>query len=577
MPHMTDQADQHRAGERGFSLVVVMFFVGLIAALIAMSVQNQRGAVQRDQARAAGWHLAQISKAARIYVRDRSLTSADPYHKSALAAGGIAISLAELEAAGLLPSNTPDTNVIGQSVRVFAANYPVDGNPASTRTVASAYVVLEDSVQSRGNPSLMQYLTEGARAHGLYVNAPIFSESGDNISDACNGAPGYALWDTGCLNLADYSVITGENDFTIGSLIVPAWRSDIPDTRAVMRFPQPENTGYATMMTALEMAPVDRNADGSCVETIQIYDYSAGNIPIDTGLCRTRDDGVAAAPESGDPAYVDSDDARRDIINVAGMTVNSVIAAAQDYGESGVAETSFRYDGSNNPVWRDEYRSVTQYDYSEVLHVTGNLETGSNVHATARMANPSNDGSVDQFPIVGFANETGTDWANLRVDHNIFADQDITVNGSATLHQASVAELNNALPGADNPAVIGGRLDADDLIVGTAVIDAGGNGFAAARMDAGAVTIETQDADFFSALDTTGTTNVTQDMRDAEVPAIVVYSLEGGGDVNAQSMTVGGSLALDGNLAVQGNADMTVCAGGVQCPDITPPPGEPLD
>lgn len=569
------ETKQGRASEKGFSLIVVLFFVGLVAALVFMSMQGQRGAVQRDQARAAGWHLAQVAKAARIYVRDRSLTESDIYHKSVLSAGGVGIRIADLRSAGLLPENFPETNILNQRVLVFAANYPVDGNPAEPATVASAYVFLEPSRMTQSNPSLAQYIVEGSRQNGLYINAPIFSADGFNISDPCRGSAGYADWDTGCLNLADVRTIIGSG-FDAGALIAPAWRSDVPDTRAVMRFPQPENAGYATMMTALEMARVERNDDRSCVEFVQIYDYSNGGTPINTGVCRSwSDTPVASAP--GAP-YDASHDRRMDIINVSEMTVDTVIAAPQNITAAyGTRDTSFRYDADNTPVRSDEFRSVTQFDYTEVFQVSGNVETGGNIVATARMANPATDGSGAQFyPTVGFSDIGGFNWTPLAVDHNVNVDNNMTVTGASNINRATVGTLNNALPGA-NAAVIRGQADAAVVDSATLAIASGGAGMATSVMDANSANVTTETADFFSGAAANNGVIVTQDLRAEGSPATIAYRLQGGGSVEADSMTLQGGMTVGNTLNARSTTSIELCAGGSDCPDITPPPGSPLD
>lgn len=569
------ETKQGRASEKGFSLIVVLFFVGLVAALVFMSMQGQRGAVQRDQARSAGWHLAQVAKAARVYVRDRSLSENDIYHKSLLAGGGIGIRISQLRSAGLLPENFPETNILDQRVLIFAANYPVDGDPADPSTVASAYVFLQPSRVTQSNPSLTQYIVEGARQNGLYINAPIFSADGFNISDPCRGSAGYADWDTGCLNLADVRTIIGEG-FDAGALIAPAWRSDVPDTRAVMRFPQPENAGYATMMTALEMARVERNDDRTCVEFVHIYDYSNGNTPINTGVCRSWSDTVAAAApgSSYDPAR----DRRMDIINVSEMSVDTVIAAPQNINATyGTRSTSFRYDPSNNQVTNEKRRSVTQFDYNEVFQISGNVETGGNVVATARMDNPSAAaGGAQAYPTVGFSDAAGMEWQSVAVDHNVNVDHNMTVTGVANINRATVGTLRNDLPGA-NSAVIRGQADAAVVDSATMAISASGAGLATAVMDANSANVTTETADFFSGASANNGVNVTQDLRGDGAPATIVYRLQGAGSVEANAMTMQGGMTVGGALNARSTTSMEVCAGGSDCPDITPPPGSPLD
>lgn len=562
-------ANRECLSEKGFSLVVVLFFVGLIATIIMMATANQRGAVQRDQARAAGWHLAQVAKAARIYVRDRSLTSADPYHKSHLAAGGIGITLADLRGAGLLPPDFPNTNIFDQTVYIFAANYPVNGAADSETTVANAYVFLNHSDRTENNPVLMQYMMEGAREQGLVANAPAFNNLGANVSDTCRGSPAYALWDTDCLNMAEFTQISGLSDFQPGSVLVPAWRADTHDTRAVMRYPQAENPASATMLTALEMAHAPRHADGSCISFVQVYDYN-NSAYIDTDICAVDNDSGSGL----------ANDRRYDMINISSMNVESVIAASQ-----GPNDAAMRYDAGNNQISYNEFDTIADTTqrthlqtsaYNEVVNISGNLETANNVWATGRMVNPLSSGDFGYVPTVSFI-DLGMQPRNVDVYHNVYADNNITVDSQSAIREASVLTLNNDVPGSV-PATINGRVDARDIFTQATAITGcaeGDNcGHITTLMNANSSPVSTQDASFFTSVTTTGAARVNNADRGGGVPGLVAYRAQGAGSVAAQDMTIGGTLAINNTANFGGTTIVNDCFGGVNCPDITPDPGD---
>lgn len=574
-----------QASEKGFSLVIVLFFIGLIASLITLSTLNQRGAVQRDQAEASGWYLAQVAKAARIYVRDRSLTPASQYHKTKLAAGGIAIPLNSLRTAGLLPPNFPSTNGLSQTLRIYAANYPVNGVADSENTFANAYVFLQETTETAQKPELMQHMLAGAKKHGLIVEAPIFNDAA-NVSELCNSAPAVALWDTGCLNLAEFTKITTRAAFTPGSVMVPAWRSEIPDTRAVMRFPQTEHKASATMLTSLEMAKTLRNANGNCSSTMKVKNYvkpTEGDI--DTGLCNTEQDELRGIIPG--PGMHVNTDKRYDLINVTAMNVDTVVAAPQKIVGGGmipstILEDAYRYDGKVlKPI--DEYERVKNSDARDlmqeagkgsVLYVSGRLTTAGNVWATGNEA--LTDGSN---AVVDFIDTTGSARRNLRVYHNIAVERNMNVSGNSSIGQASVLTLDNDSAGAST--TIAGRTDAKaiDTNVVTVNSSAGSqSGMIANSFTTNAV-IEPEKATFFSPLAVTGTVTVKNKSQPVSgskevAPGLIVYRAQGAANVAANSLTAKGSLVATGAATLKGDTSVTQCFGGTVCPDITPPGGD---
>lgn len=248
-----------RIKEDGFSLLIVLLFVGIIGSLFSGMLWYQQGEAVRKKSYAAGWHLVQLAKAARLYVRDRSTPTAPEFEaafsSASLLAASVEVTVADLIDADLLPAGFSSINPLGQNVRIFADNYPPNGGAAQ---VPTAYLITDEATAgtrssiyatSRNMASLMQ----GAREAGMAASAPLIA-NGVNRSDDCGGTPAVMIWDTGCLNANDINKVTG-NTVTIaeGQVIVPAWRVVNQDFRALMRYPQPENIGANTMLTDLHM------------------------------------------------------------------------------------------------------------------------------------------------------------------------------------------------------------------------------------------------------------------------------------------------------------------------------------
>lgn len=396
--------------QSGFSLMVVLAFVGLIATIIVFTVMETRGKVQRDQAQAAGWHLAKIARAARIYVRDRSLDAADsvnhPYHKSRLATG-IRVDFNNIINAGLLPDNFTDTNILGQTVEIYAGLSPVTdggtirlGTPGDEHAVATAYIYLTPVTLTQKQPELMQELVSGAKQSGLYVDTPLYDKDGNIVSGDCDGdgAADVALWDTSCLDSADFTTITAKA-FTQGGLMAPTWRTNDYDNRAVMRYPQPENPGWATMMTTLEMAPPMVNADNECNSFVEltIPDGRGGSMKQQTALCHVHNDTGSA-------------DQRVDIVDANSLHALTIVAADQGGSEA-------QYDASTGVTSYGvtDARTVAGDTSQEVIGVNGPINTTSNVWANGTIAPPAGRNHVE----VG----------DLGIDHNIVVSNKSSIHG----------------------------------------------------------------------------------------------------------------------------------------------------
>lgn len=263
-----------KQAEAGFSLLLVLLFVGLIASVFSGFLYYQSSAAIDRDARAAGWHLVEVSKAARLFARNRSI----PGNEAALTsngaiicctaanvqgqAGSIEITVGDLIAANHLPAGFPARNPLGQDLRIFISSYPPSTTPMTSSLPIASYVMTTSPAAGRAAAIVGERtavsLTEGARDAGMSVSAPLFL-SGVNNSDTCGGSgqPSVMIWDTGCLTQADVNIITGAAGgiaVAAGQVIVPTWRAVDHDLRALMRYPQPENPTANTMLTDMLFA-----------------------------------------------------------------------------------------------------------------------------------------------------------------------------------------------------------------------------------------------------------------------------------------------------------------------------------
>lgn len=275
--------------ESGFSLLLVLLSIGFVGSVLSGAIWYQTDAALRKNAEAAGWHLVQLSKAARVFVRDAAITpvalasgviccSANNVQTS-VTPGSIEITVPDLINAGHLPAAFTSVNPLSQNMRVFAASYPPTTTPATGGQPIAGYVITDPpAINSRAaalaNANMAVALMEGAREAGLSSSAPLIV-GGNNLGDNCSGSPAVMIWDTGCLNQTDVNTVTAASGTAItvndGMVIVPSWRSVDHDLRALMRYPQPENVGANTMLTDMQFG-----TPGVAVAGVETYTDDTG-------------------------------------------------------------------------------------------------------------------------------------------------------------------------------------------------------------------------------------------------------------------------------------------------------------
>ena len=514
-----ESASQDRGSESGVSLLITLLFVGLIASLLTQFVIQENVISTRSSAAAAGWQLTEVARAARVYVRNNSfnVTGApvpvvtnglqdnipdNTFDKNNLVSAGppfvpapIEIEIQDLEDAGLLPENFargpgPTTrNAFRQTIRVYAANFPLDGDPADPATVATAYVFLDNN--GRGSASLNARIAEQAQKFGMPISAPLLNGAGANISDACGATPAASAWDTNCLTEAQFAAVTGQA-FAAGMLMAPAWKAYQHDPRTIARFPQPENLGAGTMLTNLNMGRLDLDAANACQNEVHIWNGENNHIALsydDTGICAAQDDVVAGGTV----------DNRFDILNIPSMNVQTAVLQAQreDFFDNLAPITGSIYDtsgtagdrssGTDDNVMMDEgdptrdnsvqsLAILAAPQLNQVLTLEGTVRT-STLSLVARASNDAATGAplYDQGGVPAeFINTTGTtglateDYlgtfhvnGNLNVDNGVSLDHDngagqldMQVTGTIDTDVAYIQGnvLNNA-PGTSNLTV----------------------------------------------------------------------------------------------------------------------------
>ncbi|MAS88090.1 MAG: hypothetical protein CMH30_08980 [Micavibrio sp.] len=443
---MLNQIKQCRKKESGFSLAVMLVITIAFAFIIAFIATANKDARDQRTLRAVAWQIKQIAQAARLMVRNNSLsqfvedTNADnipdtprdlaymianaidqngdgildaQFNKQALdinAAGAPQqITVAQLVAAGYLPisfvnqdANAVDlteSTILRQPITVYAANSPIDGDSNLATTVATAYVTLGGSpAVSAGDAIRLSRVLQNLE---VPVSAPLFNGAGVNISDNCNGTPAVSAWDTGCTSDADFNNLTGAA-FQPGEMLIPAWKSVRFDERAVMRFPQPENTTYATMLTDLYMGDV---VDANCKANVAIEDVGDPNYYGDGGgentIAFNEDDGAGGIQKVDSrlcPTIRDNPltfaDNRRNIMNISNLTLQRIIAADQrdraidgatsrdvsvtlDGSPTGVVVAGETYNGIEDSVNIDAIAG--NRDIDDVVALGGSLNVDSNV------------------------------------------------------------------------------------------------------------------------------------------------------------------------------------------------------
>lgn len=540
--------------QNGFSLLSVLLLSAVVAAVFMVTANYEKESDEINRARASGWHLVQIAKAARLYVRNNSV--ADP-SGAAVAVGDLngdgiddstyayplafgdglgailpqEITVSTLINAGLLPQGFKDTNSLKQNVKVVVANYPLLGDPLDPGTVVSAYVFLLENNQS--NPRLMQYVADVARENDFPVSAPTFNAAGTPIDDCeGDGQPDVILWDSGCISLAQMNSFATASAGILpspfpaaGSLGVPAWRSMQHDTRALMRYRQAENPDAASMVTNIDFGHEMTDAAGNCLSQVNTLLPSGGGgyISSNTGLCDTEPDDALAATQR-------EQDRRVDIEGVASIEISRLVLSDQTTDNPGTVEVSYALDGAGTHV-RNTDGDIAANGLKNPRMAAGAPEETLGVgggFSTDRMLHVGAEGGTAVRPAAYFADAAGTGLGAIVVESNLVlsdgdpgTSENLAVNGPVGFGRAVV-----------NAAAAGGTLSvAGGTEAGSVSISSGGG--SVGTLSAQTVTVTQFYADNLSVYGTAS----NDSMSVTSLNASNIYTT---GSVTSQSASVSG-------------------------------------
>ena len=311
------------------ALIFVAFFGGILVTIARFNASE----VRKTEASVAGWEMVELAKAARLYMRDQY--AVNPAIRTTAATPNI-IPYSALLSGGYLPSNFGSRtdaggnpiNALNQRVYVIMTNWSptgIGGDVTNPATVPSAFVYFAPG--GKASNDLMVDIVSAIRQQNVALTAPLWDTTNTNRSADCRGGgPAVALWDTGCMPPGEFATLVGplglSTTFAPGGLLMPAWKAVQPDLRAVLRYPQPENPGYATMLTDLGMG----TPTGDCtVDANQVHitttDATGNIIQTSTNVCDALSDTVTA-------------DMRFNIDHVGNFMAQRLVAMpqAQDYG-----------------------------------------------------------------------------------------------------------------------------------------------------------------------------------------------------------------------------------------------------
>lgn len=571
-----------RYGEAGYGLLLSLVFTAFLGGLVTVAVRSDQARIQQEQARSAAWHMALTAKAARIFVRNNSTddsldTNADGvpddiYSLTTLAGAPAAIPIANLVNAGLLPPNYQEQNVFGQTISVFAAPFPLTGGAVTP--VSTAYVYLPP--ESFPSPANMLALAQAAAEFDTVFEAPIFDTTPANVSGDCDSDlnPNIVSWGTvagTCLDSDDFAQF-GLGAFQAGALMVPAWRSTIHDTRAMFRYPLPENPSSAVMVTNLSFGRQNLDALGNCTTSLDVV--IPGSPPTPSGLCAVDDDDITG---TGD---ITTQDRRVNLVNIGTLEVANAVLTNQAAPEM----TSF-YDTATGTVVPDFSGDPLSLPLGtpDVLSVDGNMITQGNVWLTGRLAAGGSSS-------LSFRDAAGVAGRNLNVDHNIAVSNSAAGIASARVTTALDARDVQALESTGiavsspntiiNPGNAAGYLGAQNVVADNVTVLAGviDQGVVATLVDAATLTANAQDVAVVGQV-TTGSITVTGTSTAPGTPYTIASGQIVNGGAGAANIIVPGTVNVQSGIAASGNATVSgpmrtgsCFSGSGNCPKITEPP-----
>lgn len=616
-----------RLSQNGYIMFVILLFVAFFGSAITSIIIDRDKQENAQLAVASGEYLAKVARAARLYVRDRSIAvpgtavvpGQDDYHPLRLSTTPIAdvgdgtpslgptndevgatatplddvITVNDLIGAGLLPDGFSAVTPLGQQVRIIAANAPIDGDPTDPAqfVVGAAYIYVEANTPFQ-TLSLNDVII-GLRKSGVAVSGIRHNAAGVNQMPAtCRGAQPVGLWDTGCITQAEYETLRGlapGTPFPPGSLIIPTWRAAQFDLRALMRFPQPENPGYATMLTALRMAEED------CANNI-IVNSADTAAPVDTNICQyVNDDNLGDVDLRFDIRNVGALEASGAVVvpqtrvdGFSGRTVDADVITFFDPATSTYQTRRVEVDAGGNVIGSHVDVS-SNTNLREGFFVSGNAHLESDLRVfdqnTAAVGldiemSAANDRRVTLNTVIARKNVVVTNDAGIAGDTEIeittldtdallsdeFTHESPSVPFAPTEMRQAAIEMNGQLSITGNATINEAFVGANNTRVGTAGAD---------------------DAIQFSG-QTNGVSGVRLNNSGATIAGAAPYrsviaNIGGTGAVDVQGdVSIGNSATFNANSRVSGGGSLNVTNGGGtaicfgDCPDRCATPGPPI-
>lgn len=384
-----------QANQRGAALLLALVFATVLGSALASMVVYGAYQTRQMEAEATGNELFEISRAARLYVRD--LYRNQP-NTIVTAQTPTRVDISALKSGGYLPADfgrTTPRSALNQSIYVILSNWPVGASASNPEAVPATFVYFRGG-NSRSTAQLANRSVRTLRQRNVNITAPSFDTADALNTGICRGASlTVSQWDTGCLSLADFNTLMGAlpvaerpATFEAGSLIIPTWKVEQPDPRVVMRFAQPESSDYATMLTDLKM--------GTCknpYEELQINttDSSGQRQVVSSGVCNMLGDGVRHS----------DDNDRFNITGIGNTNIQRMIVAPQAYDRPTTGETPNDY----------------------ALNITGTLEMDGDLRVFSDMALAP--GQTHRYMV-----PAGT----VMADRNVYVySENITSRGSADI------------------------------------------------------------------------------------------------------------------------------------------------
>lgn len=552
--------------EAGYGLLLALLFVSFLAGTLTIAADNDRYRIEESKAEAAALELVEIARAARIYVRN----NADPlavgdingdgaadnaFDPAIIGAAPAAITIANLQGAGLIPLGYDTVNIYGQTYTIIANTWPLN-DPTG---IATAFIHLNPG--PRPSQSRMQSVATAAAQYDVSFNAPFYGQAGLQ-GPLCAGAAPFVRWGAGvadCMNAADVAAIGGGIAAAEGALVVPAWISSLHDLRAIMRYPQPNNPQAQTMATDLFFGSPD---PGGAVESIYTPNGTGGIITTATTLPAVLSDDSGAIDQN-DPT---TSDLRTNIIGVSQIDVRELIIAPQTPGGTEVDYDPARAQivtGANDAA-NTVFDPLAGGD-DQLLSVTGPVAIDGGLHATGRLPAP---GGRTRINILSDAGGAG---GNLNVDNNVTLNDpalDMTITGNAAANNLLIGQVGT--------------------FSGPVNLDSGASFAASANVNMGDATIDNTLGNAGVIISNINTVNYTTDMLDVlntlQSDASVTISGDVGGgyavaagqvranNLAATTITANNGIISNGTSNL-GTTEFNACGStNGNCPDIQEPP-----